>query len=82
MNKKLIFFSILVHTVPLKKDEREMNKKLIFFSIFVRTVPKWNGTVHMWQKLWNLEHLIIGFFGVWCAKCQVFGIWHIYRDCF
>ena len=51
MNKKLIFFSILVHTVPLKKDEREMNKKLIFFSILVRTVPKWNGTVHMWQKL-------------------------------
>ena len=34
-----------------KKDEREMNKKLIFFSILVRTVPKWNGTVHMWQKL-------------------------------
>ena len=23
----------------------------------------------MWQKLWDLEHIIKGVFCVWCAKC-------------
>ena len=54
-----------------------MNKKPFFFlSILVLTVPRWNGIVHIWQKLWDLEQFIKGSFGVWrvkCAKYLTFG---------
>ena len=63
-----------------KKKEREERKskrmkekwiKNFFFFLAFSSVlfQKWNGIVRMWQKLWDLEHLIKGVFCVWCAKC-------------
>ena len=71
------FISIKFLSFDVKKKKKRMREKWIKNYIFILAflfVPKWNGTIHMWQKLWDLKHLR-GFF--WCLMLNVLNIWHL-----
>ena len=62
-----------------EKDEKNKNKNQMSFS----SVPcqRWDCTVAHLKFFWHLIHLMMVCFGIWCAKCQIFGIWHTWWGC-
>ena len=56
---------------------RERNGIKNYFFIAHLSVPfqRWNGTVHVCQNLYDIEHLMRMVF--WCLVCQMSNNWHL-----